>query len=942
MNKACISTYLSLIAGLLLTHVNTAQVATGASGIYGLRLINPSYSGKAINVRRACDNATLDIGFSCGALDIATLQTFSILDNTLTGVSTSSATAYSLRKLNCTYAGKAINVRRSSDNATQDIGFTTAGDLDTAALKLFIGANSGYVTTWYDQSGNARNATQATNANQPRIVNAGFIDRYNGLPSVFFNNTGAGGYSICLQTANLNIYTSAACFLGVSAVNTDLTYNCLVVKTNSNNFPSPFDFYYNTGGATTTLLTGNGASANFFTCSKNFNPAAGMNIWTYQANGTNASGVNAYYDASTQIITNQTASFFGDNSSPVCIGARSDGVTGLNGWISEVLTFTSIPAAADIGFLEYTEGTYYGIAGPTYVAPSSAVNLDAYITTWYDQSGNGNNATQATAANQPLIVSNGVVNLQGTLPSINFNGTSNSLSANAFTTAFNNTGGGGGTLNTMAVNNGAASWQGMAQQGKASGTWWGIWGNNAGKWTGSFSGAVGNLVSAINSSVFEPITIIQLPATSTTLYGNGTQLLTTATVANLSNASAFNIGLGAAGEYWHGNGSEINIFSTGLNTTRRTLLETNQGAYYGFTPTNSKFTPANGYNLFVNGIGETSAADLVSSTTQSTGMGFVNVSFLGVGNYMTSGMTCPTAGVTTSLNMPIGATGTYERWTNDWLVNISNPAATAGNIQIYFDFSDYGVAAYGSPANASNYQLWGRANPAANFSTITTTGVPTIAGNRITFTLPVSNLTSGWYYTLGTLDYINSPLPVELLFFHASPAHNAVDLNWATLTETNNNYFTIERSADAREFEWVGKVNGAGNSSEQLNYKLKDINPLPGLSYYRLKQTDFNGKTTIYDPVSVTFSSNAYFTVYPNPSHGNDLAIKMGNTFQGKEVLVVLYDMNGRQIYSKLIVSDKSEGPLQAIELEDKLAPGVYLIIASSDNDIYKQKIIIQ
>jgi len=99
------------------------------------------------------------------------------------------AAAYSLRKLDKDYTGSAIRVRRSNDNSEQDIGFTSSGDLDTASLKTFVGANSGFVTTWYDQSGNARNATQTTAANQPRVVNAGTIDRANGNPSIFYDGT---------------------------------------------------------------------------------------------------------------------------------------------------------------------------------------------------------------------------------------------------------------------------------------------------------------------------------------------------------------------------------------------------------------------------------------------------------------------------------------------------------------------------------------------------------------------------------------------------------------------------------------------------------------------------------------------------------------------------------------------------------------------------------
>lgn len=90
--------------------------------------------------------------------------------------------AYSLRLLKADHAdSSAIRVRRSSDNAEQDIGFTVEGYLDTASLKTFVGANSGYVTTWYDQSGNELDATQSTAASQAIIVNSGAVVRRNGL-----------------------------------------------------------------------------------------------------------------------------------------------------------------------------------------------------------------------------------------------------------------------------------------------------------------------------------------------------------------------------------------------------------------------------------------------------------------------------------------------------------------------------------------------------------------------------------------------------------------------------------------------------------------------------------------------------------------------------------------------------------------------------------------
>ena len=101
---------------------------------------------------------------------------------------TGAAAAFSVRKLRTAYTGSAIRVRRSSDNTEQDIGFS-GNDLDTSSLTTFVGANNGFVTTFYDQSGNARNATQATAANQPQIVVSGTVLTQGGKPIMKFTSS---------------------------------------------------------------------------------------------------------------------------------------------------------------------------------------------------------------------------------------------------------------------------------------------------------------------------------------------------------------------------------------------------------------------------------------------------------------------------------------------------------------------------------------------------------------------------------------------------------------------------------------------------------------------------------------------------------------------------------------------------------------------------------
>ena len=96
--------------------------------------------------------------------------------------------AYSVRLLDSTYVGSAFQVRRSSDNATLDIGFDGSGDLDVSAMETFVGANDGFVTTWYDQSGNGNDTSQADTTQQPKIVSTGTTIRQNGIPTLEFTN----------------------------------------------------------------------------------------------------------------------------------------------------------------------------------------------------------------------------------------------------------------------------------------------------------------------------------------------------------------------------------------------------------------------------------------------------------------------------------------------------------------------------------------------------------------------------------------------------------------------------------------------------------------------------------------------------------------------------------------------------------------------------------
>ena len=139
------------------------------------------------------------------------------------------AAAYSLRKLRAAYSGAAVRVRESGGNTEADIGFTSAGELDTAALLAHCGANDGFVTAWYDQS-LSNNATQTTAASQPKIVNAGSLVTENGKVGLDFdgvddyltlggtNDAGMLG-DISVFSVNKNLGTSTSVVISTGLTN---------------------------------------------------------------------------------------------------------------------------------------------------------------------------------------------------------------------------------------------------------------------------------------------------------------------------------------------------------------------------------------------------------------------------------------------------------------------------------------------------------------------------------------------------------------------------------------------------------------------------------------------------------------------------------------------------------------------------------------------------
>lgn len=194
-------------------------------------------------------------------------------------------------------------------------------------------------------------------------------------------------------------------------------------------------------------------------------------------------------------------------------------------------------------------------------------------------------------------------------------------------------------------------------------------------------------------------------------------------------------------------------------------------------------------------------------------------------------------------------------------------------------------------------------------------------------------------------------LPIELLAFNVVVNNDVAEITWTTQTEINNDYFTIEKSTDGINYNEVIRVNGAGNSYEQREYMEVDYNLTNGKSYYRLKQTDFDGTTTTSKIVAVTYFGEkgdelyieASLNVYPNPAlTGEQINIKVEHVSPEEELLVVVRDIRGQEMYSKITIADYDGNAYVGVDPSFTLAAGTYLIIGSSDNRMFSKKLIIK
>lgn len=271
--------------------------------------------------------------------------------------------AYSVRRLFGSYAGSSMRIRRSSDNAEADIGFTAAGDFDTTAFSAHVSGGQGYAVTYYDQSGNGQNLTQATTTLQPELQ----LNIQGGRPALVF--TAANAHRMLAATAaywKFAHYTQST-FAMIVYVN-DTAANKFLFSTTNANTTSGLQYYTDSNERIVIIasrLTGPASGSTVSITHTTGHPTTPMRTMFTQVDAANATASlrEITYRNGTQAASNNASTSAGIDEDPqtaLVLGGRTNGSAPLDGATQELILWTGLKDSAYRAIYEASARTYYG------------------------------------------------------------------------------------------------------------------------------------------------------------------------------------------------------------------------------------------------------------------------------------------------------------------------------------------------------------------------------------------------------------------------------------------------------------------------------------------------------------------------------------------------------------------------------------------------------
>lgn len=268
-------------------------------------------------------------------------------------------------------------------------------------------------------------------------------------------------------------------------------------------------------------------------------------------------------------------------------------------------------------------------------------------------------------------------------------------------------------------------------------------------------------------------------------------------------------------------------------------------------------------------------------------------------------------------------------------MNFSNHCSGGTPLRTYyavFGLGDGGIASCGD--NLSGY--FSNSNPRTSATFVYNGGDNMMASNYTQLSIPYTPGTApasgnaGWINPAG--DWINNQdcigaagaLPVELSDFYGSAYQGRIVLNWITQTEKDNDYFSIERSADGKNFKEIAQVKGAGTSLSPQFYEFTDTAPFEGINHYRLRQVDTRGQFELHKQIAIQhlFKNPVQLSAYPIPAR-EQLSVALAENSTEKVDLLIT-DEFGRVLMRKTINSGAMEMTIDV----SQLPPGHYALSA--------------
>ena len=174
-------------------------------------------------------------------------------------------------------------------------------------------------------------------------------------------------------------------------------------------------------------------------------------------------------------------------------------------------------------------------------------------------------------------------------------------------------------------------------------------------------------------------------------------------------------------------------------------------------------------------------------------------------------------------------------------------------------------------------------------------------------------------------------VPIELNYFISRSTDDHILLEWETLSESNNNYFILDRSIDGHFFEELAKIPGSGNSQEKNKYSFEDFDVIGGVYYYRLWQTDFDGASSLLGILGQSFKGieNEGPRIFPNPVTSNSFNLNPNSNSFSVETIALINARGGVEIFPQFEVETNSK---IRIDLPETLFEGLYVLKALGTN----------